>query len=913
MSVNFIVVALRWGGELPEALVLAEQVRGAMERAAVSGARLVGVGADGATFAFDDAALEEAVELALAYVDHGGPLARRWRVGIATGDLAAVRDDEVDPFERFSVGVGALRAVALARAAAPGEVLVDATIREASEGSLFGTGRRVATLGDDAGKRLRGLVLDLQEPWRRGSSTAVSRIHEARLVGREGSLAMIDAVEPGGLAIVRAAAGVGGSRFLEELAVRARRAIVIEPALCSVEPLGALRLALVRARETRPRELGARVRDHLDAIELGRGIDVEAASDLVREWLAGERDERAWVVIDDATHVDHATLEVIGHAASVPDAAFAVVARLDIGDVVPQPLASLVVEADLTLKPLQPHESTAVLEEVCGGKSHVSPEVVRRWTRRGGGVPLAILESVRHGVAVGDLAVRTTMGVATIVARSKSSGRGRALSAHAWASRRLAMLDTDRQDDGLVAATIAIAGAGLPLRVLEEASVDLGVSTPLAEVLPRLVQDALVEIRAELLSPTSRTLREAAIERLDDGVRRRIHAALAAALAREAHGLDLAEGAHHAALAGDHLGAASLGTRAADRARKAGLDPWAASLAAFARAEGASPAPMPTTPSPPPRPSRRSPQPPTPAEPEAEADSGPTEEVPHEEEERATSEQDVVAVSLPPDALELELEDAIEEDEPSPSTLRTARDPVPLAPKAPPLPQRPAARVEFVDESPAPSERIVPSRPSLGVTHLTTGQIAALPAPYMPPPDLATLGLDPSSRLSSGRHEVAKPVSPRAPEGAAEEDSVAESTRRREGLSELSDAARKALRAADFVGLEAALSAIEVVGGTTAAVLRLRAIAALGQGRTADGVQLARTAQQAQQSDDARARTDLALSIALGVAGDRDSALLAAATAMAAERKRRNDTAAEACRRVLAILLSADILEEAPV
>ena len=43
------------------------------------------------------------------------------------------------------------------------------------------------------------------------------------------------------LAILRAPPGIGGSRILEEIGARAARALCIEPAMCGVEPLGALR------------------------------------------------------------------------------------------------------------------------------------------------------------------------------------------------------------------------------------------------------------------------------------------------------------------------------------------------------------------------------------------------------------------------------------------------------------------------------------------------------------------------------------------------------------------------------------------------------------------------------------------------------------------------------------------------
>src|SRR5439155_11136106 len=126
------------------------------------------------------------------------------------------------------------------------------------------------------------------------------------------------------------------------------------------------------------------------------------------EWLTPEpqETETPLLLIDDAMAVDRATLEAIGLAAVAAGAPFAVVARIDIGDPVPQSLAGLVVEADVKLDALSPHQAVEVLDDACGGAKAVHPEVRKRWTRRGGGIPLGIIEALRHGLAVGELAVR---------------------------------------------------------------------------------------------------------------------------------------------------------------------------------------------------------------------------------------------------------------------------------------------------------------------------------------------------------------------------------------------------------------------------------------------------------------------------------------------------------------------------
>jgi hypothetical protein len=830
-------VSLRFGGEPLSPEGLATEVRSAMDRAAALGAHLIGVAPDGASFSFEETGMEEAIELAVSFVQpaHESDSASElhWCVGIGVGALAQLRDEDV-AFERLSVGPAAARAAALARVAQIGEIVVDAACREAAAGSLLAIGRRVATLGDGDRGRLRGLVLDLDEPWRRGGGAQVEQIRDPRVVGREASLAMIEAVEPAGIAVVRAAPGVGGSRFLEEISARAARSLCIEPVGCSVEPLGALRVAMMRAT---PRELPARETEIFAALARGQGVAVEAASDLIRAFLHGERgeslDDRAWILIDDTSLIDRATLDAIGHAATVPDVPFAIVARLDPGDVLATPLAGLVVEADLALKPLQPHEATAVFEEACGGKARVSSDVVKRWVRRGAGVPLAILESLRHGLAVGELAVRDG---ATIAARSRVSGRGRVLSARAWTVRRLAVLDADRPDHGLVVTLIATAGPWIDRRVIEEAATDLGVTASFGEIIALLEREAYVHVRGALLSPSSRTLREAALDRIDDGTRRRVHAALAGAFARLATGLDIAESAHHAALAGDHLGAASLASRAEARGRKVGLDAWADSLAAFARAEGAPPA-MPTTPSPPPRASMPSPAPPP------------------------------IEIEVEPESLDA---DDLEE-----APVTTVRTPPPMPPP------------------------VHMPRPTLGVERLTTGQIAALPAPNFPRPPAFDSAIPIDSLViesdAPAKIESAVPLDQlQVPSSTPSSD---------HGLGELAGAARRALESADIAALDAALAAIEVVGGSKTAVLRLRGIAALARGQVGEGLKLVRAAKKAAQSDLERARGALACAIGFAVAGDRDSAVFEALEALATERKHPSRNRDEPCARLLTRLL----------
>jgi hypothetical protein len=669
--VTSLVVALRWAArEVRPAPELAALVRAAIDRAAVGGARLLGVAADGASFGFDEDALEEAIDLALALVAEGD--AALFKVGIGRGDLAPIADE--GPLRHLSVGNGMARAAAMARVGRPGEVVVDLSVPQAATGALLSIGRRVAS---DGTRRFRGIVLDVVEPFRRGGGESISRIRAPRVVGRESAFEALGNVGPGGLALVRGSPGSGGSRFLDEVAARTARAVIIAPSGCGAEPLGALRLAL----SGDPPSLGAGGTELLRALMAGAGISVDGASDLLFEWLSSSApgNERPLILVDDAGQIDTATLEAVGFAAGAAGAPFAVVARLDAGEPIPTPLASLVVEAELSLRPLLPHEATAALEDACGGSASASPEVVRRWVRRGGGVPLAIVESLRHGLAVGELAIRDDV----VVPRAKTSGRGRTLSPHAWVTRRLAALAADRPADAMLVTLVAVAGAGLARAFVDDAAEDLGLpkGEALTQAINRLAGERLIVLHGNRLSPSSRTLRDAAIMRCDEVQLRRLHGALYGAIARGGQGLELAEGAQHAALSGDHMGAAALAVRAADRAKRAGLGTWADHLHAFAKAEGVD-APTPTTPSPPP-----------------------------------------VAVEEAEELDESVLESIFPESEPV-STMRTP--PPPMAPVA-----TMAQPTITVLDHPALG------RATLGVGNLTTVQIAALPSPIVPPSTVA--------------------------------------------------------------------------------------------------------------------------------------------------------------------------------
>ncbi len=1011
---NALVVALRWMGKSPPtetpAEPLATAVRGAMARASAAGACLVGVVADGATFGFEADAIEEAVELALSLVrTDEGP--SHWKAGVGVGTLSSVREEGT--FERLSVGPGIARAAALARVARAGEVVVDLLVGEARSGALLSTGRRVAT---DGFRRFRGVVVDGSEPWRRdGGLTASLRVPE--VIGRQGSLRELEALRAGGLAVVRAPPGVGGTRFLDEVATMAPRVLRVSPVGCGVEPLAALRIAVSRALEAelrasspgRVRAPSPRVAESMRRLAGGEGVDLDAAGEIVAGLLGGDTEEPTppLVLVDDAMAVDRASLEAIGLAGSGPNAGFAVVARLDHGEPIPKALASLVTEVDLTLKPLQPHEASMVLEDLCGGSSALTDEVKKRWGRRGAGVPLAIVESVRHGLAVGELAVRD--GV--ITPRGKASGRGRALSAQGWIGRRLGALSVDRPHEASLVSLVALAGASTLRPRIEGAAAELGL--PRGEtfdaMLERLLREGWLRAEGDRLSPGSRSLRDVTIERTDPGTKRLLHGALAASLSRAAHGLDIAEAAHHAALAGDHRQAAEMAVRAADRLRTAGLVEWADALSAFARAEGDSPRssrqlpPNSTT-----NPVRRAPPPSaagapahvtTPSPPPAAAQvllsrrpstlGGPT--VPPIELDPFDAEEGPVTMRvspLPPSAslipapsargsepsgaiepIELEGFDAPARSAlpepprplppptpsvrppplppsarpapPPPPSARPLPPPPPSARPAPPPSARPAPPPSSIRPAPAaasaPSAVAAPAGPpgppprpparppaqpppragfptasaatpaAPNVSGPPSGPVSApvvprpafvAPAasaarPQRPPfsPQMKVTGMTglmPAVRATGDAPpvEVAMreltPIAPEMRPVTIEPPPMPPSVR---GIGRWADDARAALRARDFVAVEACLAQLEAAGtGSKTAIDRVRGITALAKGDLPAGLRFLRRARADAKEPRSVAKATLAYAVALGVAGRREEAIVEALEALACER-----------------------------
>ncbi|NUQ76375.1 MAG: hypothetical protein HUU21_22790, partial [Polyangiaceae bacterium] len=181
------------------------------------------------TFCIDLATedLETAVELAVFAVTIANEPG--FRAGIAQGPMNAVVEAAAP--EVLSWGPPLLHAVSLARIARPGEVLLDPKLVAARPGELLLLGMRVAI---DGGRKVRGARLDTRAPWRKLAARSLSQMREPELIGREDINELV--VPLGCVGVVRADAGVGGTRLLHEAVAR------MEPGrVLLVTPVGASR------------------------------------------------------------------------------------------------------------------------------------------------------------------------------------------------------------------------------------------------------------------------------------------------------------------------------------------------------------------------------------------------------------------------------------------------------------------------------------------------------------------------------------------------------------------------------------------------------------------------------------------------------------------------------------------------
>ncbi|MEJ7735192.1 MAG: hypothetical protein WKG00_39155 [Polyangiaceae bacterium] len=355
------------------------------KRAEAFGATLCAWSAQTFSFDFDVEELEEAVALAIAAARPGPavPARERFGVGIAQGSLDVV--GECGSLAALSWGQPLLSAVALARDAKPGEVLVDPEL------PAMKSGRLAPAQHQPSGAE--GVALDLAAPWRSPEPAAPAWREPGRLIGRTRELDQM-AVPVGCLGIVRARPGAGGTRFLEELVHQANpsRVLFLGPVGSSREPLGAVRRALARsaAKDGAP-TLPERLRAPLHRLLAGEGADLWSVAEVLDAWLAPEGGRFAMLVVDDAADVNPVSLEAVVHAINVRGA-FRMIARLAEDSTLPSALAAVPAGSTLELDALPVAEAQELAAAFVEGE--LPAEAARRCATAGAGLPLAIDQAV---------------------------------------------------------------------------------------------------------------------------------------------------------------------------------------------------------------------------------------------------------------------------------------------------------------------------------------------------------------------------------------------------------------------------------------------------------------------------------------------------------------------------------------
>lgn len=529
---------------------------GLLGRGYVLGARVVAWHARAFALEFPPEALDDALRLILeSPLEHFG-------IGIAEGELAI----HVEAGDRVALGTGAAldQATLLAWIAEPGDVLLEPTLSAVLEDRVLTRGTRWGTCGK---QRVRGLRLDLRHPWR--VVEAFPPIASPPLLG----VSVLDIQpESGSLTLVRAARGTGGSRLLDELArIGGMHSLQIS-SFPRGEPLGGLRAAFQRAGSAgvaAHETLESGQQSSLESLLAGEGLDPEASADLLEAWLL--RDPAGWLLIDDLDELDRDTLEAVGAALS--RRRIRGVARVGEDGSAPPLVTIAPASAEIRLGALDEGRSELFVRACSSGQMPVA--AVRRWARRGGGIPLALVESLCWGMESGELIFAEDQ----LQARKRVGGRGGVQSARFWMKKRLALLDPSER--GLLDAIFVLGGAAELLdlsRFLEETGNSLVPELQLSSLIAR----GWLRREKEWVYLSNSTLADLIQELFAQARRISSLEAAAAALRQSSRPLGVAQAAVLALRAGNRPLALDLARQASAVARAAGLEETAQALQEFA-------------------------------------------------------------------------------------------------------------------------------------------------------------------------------------------------------------------------------------------------------------------------------------------------------------------------------------------
>lgn len=509
--------------------------------------------------AFDFAvdSLEDVVELVLG-ADAHGPVGGA-SAGVAEGEMESVVD--AGPRVALGFGRGLARAMALARIARKGEVLVDPALSAVRSQELLTRGSRLGMLGRE---RVRGLRLDLRSPLRPRHLPHPASLLRPEWVGPP----LVAELAPRTLTYVAAPKGGGGSRALEEIAGRhaQRPQLWIRPSVG--EPLGALRHAFTRAREAivdaseiLPPELTAT----LDSLLDGEGLDLDSSEALLGGWLGGE----GIAVVDDAERVDSDTLEAL--SAACERGGIALLSRVSVDGERAACFASLQ-SSTVRIPPLAPHHAARLAAACLGGA--LGEREAARWGKRGGGSPAGVVHAVADALESGLL----IQDGETWIPRVSAGGRGRTERPSHWILRRLTLLDRAERD---VLAAIAVLGGEVPMDAVTELSMRATGGAPPPHAVGGLARAGWLSVHAGLVVLSMDSVRQVLAEAMPEPTRARENRVAAAVIGERARPLCAVAAGVHSLLGGDVDRALPMLRRGAASARAAGLAVTADALDRF--------------------------------------------------------------------------------------------------------------------------------------------------------------------------------------------------------------------------------------------------------------------------------------------------------------------------------------------
>ena len=279
----------------------------------------------------------------------------------------------------------------LASRAHPGELLVDASVRDRVHSEFLFT--RQVTAGG-----LRAASLDRVHPRRADCVKSLSLLQKPALPTPTRALVASLAEVLGGdagLAIVEGPIGAGAAPLFEAVreALKIDRVLALGAAPGSHVPLSSLRQALLgRVRGPRAEALQTR--------ELISKSDAVALTEEALE--LGFREGLVWVVLNPLVAIDHATLAVVEALRVKHPASMRIVGRLPLDALVPPPLGP--VDVRFTLPALRLADARELVHAILGGRA--SSDVERRLSIMGGDTVLGCEEAVRYLVASGELVFR---------------------------------------------------------------------------------------------------------------------------------------------------------------------------------------------------------------------------------------------------------------------------------------------------------------------------------------------------------------------------------------------------------------------------------------------------------------------------------------------------------------------------